>query len=185
MSVLLFILKRESIRSMFYSIWIIISSMYKSYNLSNSSLSHIKSTQDNTINVSMLSLHETQAESIQREIDNYTAKLEQQKRKFFSIQDTYKETLKEYDQYKQTLQESKRLSQTSDSTMSQAKAKTLKGNFDKMRVAYDETIAYNYKLKAEIDKLRRDKKLLMNMQNTYVEDIEKKENIFREKQQEI
>ena len=83
------------------------------------------------------------------------------------------------------MQESKRLSQTSDSILSQAKVKTLKGNFDKMRVAYDETIAYNYKLKGEIDKLRRDKKLLMNMQDTYVEDIEKKENMFRDKQQEI
>lgn len=66
------------------------------------------------------------------------------------------------------MQESRKLTQTSDSIMSQTKAKTLKGNFDKMRVAYDETIAYNYKLKAEIDKLRRDKKLLMNMQSTYV-----------------
>ena len=40
--------------------------MYKSYNFSNASISQIKSTQDNTINASMLSLHETQAESIQR-----------------------------------------------------------------------------------------------------------------------
>ena len=65
--------------------------MYKSHNYNNTSNSSIlKSTQDNTMNHSMLSLHESQAESIQREIDNYTAKLEQQKRKFFSIQDTHK-----------------------------------------------------------------------------------------------
>lgn len=44
-----------------------------------------------------------------------------------------------------------------------------------MRVAYDETIAYNYKLKTEIDKLRRDKKILMNLQGTYQEEIARKE----------
>jgi hypothetical protein len=43
-----------------------------------------------------------------------------------------------------------------------------------MRVAYDETIAYNYKLKTEIDRLRRDKKILLNLQNTYVAEIETK-----------
>lgn len=112
--------------------------MYKSYNFTSNSCSVLKSTQDNTINVvSMLSMHENQAEAIQREIDNYTGKLEQQKRKFFSIQDTYKDTLKELDLSKQKLHESRKFAQTPDSAMNQAKLKNLKGNFDKMRIVYD------------------------------------------------
>ena len=33
---------------------------------------------------------ETQLETLQREVDNYTRKLEQEKKKYFTIQDEYK-----------------------------------------------------------------------------------------------
>jgi hypothetical protein len=47
-----------------------------------------------SINKSVTSgLNETQLESLQREVDTYTRKLEQEKRKYFSIQDNHKSIL--------------------------------------------------------------------------------------------
>ena len=65
--------------------------------------------------------------------------------------------------------------------MGHARMKNLKGNFDKMRISYDDAMAYNYKLKTEIDKLRKDKKILLNLQNGYMDEINRKEDMFEEK----
>lgn len=46
----------------------------------------------NSVNKSITTIDptETQLETLQREVDNYTRKLEQEKRKFFSVQDSLK-----------------------------------------------------------------------------------------------
>lgn len=51
---------------------------------------------------------ETQLETLQREVDNYTRKLEQEKRKFFSIQDYLKNITEEHDKEKGKLNELKK-----------------------------------------------------------------------------
>ena len=43
-----------------------------------------------------VSKFETQEESIQREVDNYTRKFEEEKRKLFRAQENHREVLKEY-----------------------------------------------------------------------------------------
>ena len=39
---------------------------------------------------------ETQTENLQREVDNYTRMLEQEKRRFFRVQENHREILKDY-----------------------------------------------------------------------------------------
>lgn len=53
-------------------------------------------------------LAETQLETLQREVDTYTRKLEQEKKKYFSIQDTYKLVSEEHEREKAKLDELKR-----------------------------------------------------------------------------
>ena len=53
-------------------------------------------------------LGESQLETLQREVDNYTRKLEQEKKKYFSIQDTHKMVTEEYEKEKAHLNELKK-----------------------------------------------------------------------------
>lgn len=48
-------------------------------------------------------LGETQLETLQREVDTYTRKLEQEKKKYFTIQDTHKIVSEEYQKEKARL----------------------------------------------------------------------------------
>ena len=51
---------------------------------------------------------ETQLETLQREVDNYTRKLEQEKKKYFTIQDEYKTVNAEFEKEKEKLNELKK-----------------------------------------------------------------------------
>lgn len=65
---------------------------------------------NNSINKSLVSVDptESQLETLQREVDNYTRKLEQEKRKFFSIQDSLKNITDDYEKEKGKLNELKK-----------------------------------------------------------------------------
>ncbi len=50
---------------------------------------------------SLSGLAETEVECLQKDVDNYTRKLEQEKRKLFSIQDTYRVVMQQYHKEKE------------------------------------------------------------------------------------
>ena len=59
-----------------------------------------KPNQSTTKTVASIDPTETQLETLQREVDNYTRKLEQEKRKYFGIQDSLKNITEEYEREK-------------------------------------------------------------------------------------
>jgi chromosome segregation ATPase len=118
---------------------------------------------------------ETQLETLQREVDNYTRKLEQEKRKFFSIQDYLKNTTEEYDKEKGKLNELKKENSKAHNVMLQAKVKNLEANLDKAISTFNDTVAHNNKLKNDIDMLRREKKNYIEMLGSLEQQIQKYE----------
>ena len=114
---------------------------------------------------------ETQLETLQREVDNYTRKLQQQKRKFFGIQDNLKTVTEEYDKEKSKLNELKKENSKANNVMLQAKVKNLEANLDKAISTFNDTVANNNKLKNEIDMLRREKKNYLEMLSSLEEQI--------------
>jgi hypothetical protein len=65
--------------------------------------------------------------------------------------------------------------------MLQAKVKNLDANLDKTVSTYDDTIAYNNRLKGEIDMLRREKKNYIEMQKILEEQLKKVDGETTEK----
>ena len=59
--------------------------------------------------------------------------------------------------------------------MLQAKVKNLEANLDKAISTYNDTVAHNNKLKADIDMLRREKKNYIEMFHSLEEQIKKHE----------
>lgn len=102
-----------------------------------------------SINKSLLSADPTEShlETLQREVDTYTRKLEQEKRKYFSIQDTFKNVTEEYDNEKNKLNLLKKENSKAHNVMLQAKVKNLEANLDKAISTFDDTVAHNNKLK--------------------------------------
>ena len=124
---------------------------------------------------------ETQLETLQREVDNYTRKLQQQKRKFFGIQDNLKTVTEEYDKEKSKLNELKKENSKANNVMLQAKVKNLEANLDKAISTFNDTVANNNKLKNEIDMLRREKKNYLEMLSSLEEQISRYENESQQK----
>lgn len=73
-------------------------------------------------------LGETQLETLQREVDNYTRRLEQEKKKYFSVQDSYKIVSEEYQKEKVKLDQFKKESTKAHNIIAQSKVKNLESD---------------------------------------------------------
>lgn len=73
-------------------------------------------------------LGETQLETLQREVDNYTRRLEQEKKKYFSVQDSYKIVSEEYQKEKAKLDQFKKESTKAHNIIAQSKVKNLESD---------------------------------------------------------
>lgn len=128
-------------------------------------------------------LGETHLESLQREVDSYTRKLEQEKKKYFSIEDTHKLVSEEYMREKAKLDELKKESSKAQSVQIQAKIRNLEAGLEKAVSVFDETVAQNTRLKGEIDMLRREKKNYIESQVILDEQIKVHEEQIGKKMQ--
>lgn len=64
--------------------------MYASYGKANTNNSMVSGKSTNENSSIRLSRHESDLEALQRDIDNYTRRMEQEKRRYFSIQEAHK-----------------------------------------------------------------------------------------------
>jgi len=75
-------------------------------------------------------LTESHITSLQREVDNYTRKLEQEKRRLFAIEETYSIVSKEYREHKCKLLELQKVQNTTETKLLQAKVKNMENELE-------------------------------------------------------
>ena len=107
---------------------------------------------------------ETKAETLQKEIDVYTRKIEQEKRKYVTVQEDYQAVMRDFEEERTNLDGMKKANAEGEIVTLQARLKMLEGSLEKSVSFYDETLASNNKLKVEIDRLRREKKNFKDVQ---------------------
>lgn len=83
--------------------------------------------------------------------------------------------MKEYEAEKEKLDQFKKDSANSETSMLHAKIKNLQANLEKAINIYDDTLAQNNKLKAQIDMLRREKKNFIQIHASLEDQIRKSE----------
>ena len=123
--------------------------MYKGRKLEESSIIHK--------GLSASVLNESTNQVFEREIDNYTRLLEQDKRKFFRVQEHHHEVAKEYAKKVKELETVKSRQFKTEVLKMKGQVKILEGELDQSVNAYNHVLASNKKLKDEIDELRKAK----------------------------
>lgn len=150
-----------------------------------------KKLDESSINKSVLNstiLSETTNQIIQRDIDNYTRILEQDKRKFFRVQENRNDIIKEYAQKTKELDLLKSRQFKTETMKKKGEVKILERELDSTINSYNEVIANNKKLKSQIDELRKEKlnqKEAMRRLNAKIEEysllLEEKHNEISKK----
>jgi ABC-type hemin transport system substrate-binding protein len=129
---------------------IIIGRMYRSRKLEESSLFNRTAS-----NASMLS--ETSGQLFEREIDNYTRMLEQDKRRFFRLQENGSEVLRDHAQKAKELDALKSRAFKTETMKRQGELKILERELNQTINSYNDVLALNKSFKAEIEELRKEK----------------------------
>jgi hypothetical protein len=117
----------------------------------------------------------SQLESLQREVDNYTRKLEQEKRRRFGIDETLVMVTEEHHKHTEKLKELKKKSQSSSAFKLHVEIKNLENQLKQAVAVYDETVSQNNALKASIDQLRKEKKNFLDVYKGLCEEEKKYE----------
>ena len=139
-------------------------------------------------NTSLLS--ESTNQVFEREIDNYTKLLEQDKRKFFRVQENRNEVVKEYSKKAKELDLLQNRQFSSEMVKMKGKVRILENEMDQTINSYNQVLSSNKKLKAEIDELRKQKlnqkevmtKITCRIEDSYQQVTQKQEEIDRRKE---
>ncbi|KRX06813.1 hypothetical protein PPERSA_11458 [Pseudocohnilembus persalinus] len=118
-------------------------------------------------------LQENHSQTLQKEVDQYTRKLEHEKRKLYSIEETYEMTLKEYKQKKDELQNMKQKQNSLEQKQLLTKVKNLEHKTEKMVKQADTAHSENKAIQKQIDKLRKERTKYLNIQKNLSDDIVK------------
>jgi len=101
-------------------------------------------------------LSEPDVVKLQRDLDNYTRKLEQEKRRLFSLEEAHNIVLKEYRERKSRMD--KMTSPTkAEKKQLDVQIGNLQNQLETALTKYNEVLAANQKLRAEIDVVRRER----------------------------
>lgn len=152
--------------------------MYRSRKLEESSFINRTAT-----NASLLS--ETTNQLFEREIDNYTRMLEQDKRRFFRLQENRNEVLKDHAQKTKELDNLKSRAFKTETMKLQAQQKILERELNQTINSYNDVLALNKSFKAEIEELRKEKLNQKEAQRRLSLRIEELNALVAGKQEEI
>jgi len=117
-------------------------------------------------------LNESDVQRLQREVDNFTRKLEQEKRRLFTVEETHIATQKEYREKAKKVDTLKPVVSLEKKNMS-AKMKGLEHQFDQLILKFNETVAANENLRSDIDVIRRERVTYNKVKHTMSEEVEK------------
>jgi len=101
-------------------------------------------------------LNESDVQRLQREVDNFTRKLEQEKRRLFTVEETHIATQKEYRELTKKIDSIKPIVNLEKKNMT-SKLKSLEHQVEQLVLKFNETIAVNEGLRSEIDVIRRER----------------------------
>ena len=118
-------------------------------------------------------LYETEAQRLQRQADNFTKKLEQEKRRQLLLEDRQKEQLKEFTEKKAELHGMRPC--TKEQKRKMAELKLAENHLDKTIVKYNQIIAENHQLKCQVDALRKELNAANAIYNKLQSSIKKRE----------
>lgn len=93
----------------------------------------------------------------EREIDNYTRMLEQDKRRFFRLQENRSEVIKEYSQKTKELDTLKSKQFKTETLKKKGEMKILERELNQTINSYNDVLAVNKNFKGEIEELRKEK----------------------------
>jgi hypothetical protein len=102
-------------------------------------------------------LGETTGQLFEREIDNYTRMLEQDKRRFFRLQENRSEVLRDHAQKAKELDALKSRAFKTETMKLQAELKILERELNQTINSYNDVLALNKSFKGEIEELRKEK----------------------------
>lgn len=102
-------------------------------------------------------LNESTNQLFEREIDNYTRMLEQDKRRFFRLQENRSEVIKEYSQKTKELDTLKSKQFKTETLKKKGEMKILERELNQTINAYNDVLAVNKGFKGEIEELRKEK----------------------------
>ncbi|EGR30549.1 hypothetical protein IMG5_129680 [Ichthyophthirius multifiliis] len=109
--------------------------------------------------------------SMQKEVDNYTRKLEQEKRRLFGLDETYNIVLKEYKQKIQSIKELKQKSHNTETKLMESQIKNQQAKIEKVLGKHNETQSANQDLQEQINQLRKERVLHLEVCKKLEEDI--------------
>lgn len=121
----------------------------------------------------------------EREIDNYTRMLEQDKRRFFRLQENRSEVIKEYSQKTKELDTLKSKQFKTETLKKKGEMKILERELNQTINAYNDVLAVNKNFKGEIEELRKEKLNQKEALRRLTLKIEELNAVIAEKENEI
>ncbi|EAR84486.1 outer dynein arm protein (macronuclear) [Tetrahymena thermophila SB210] len=125
-------------------------------------------------------LSEPHIVTLQKEVDNYTRRVEHEKRRLFSLEETYNMVKREHQQKKEKITELKQKQNNTSTKLIEAKIKNLRARIEQAQAKYNETQAENQKLKEQINSLRKERVLHLDVCRKLGEEVEKASKLTRE-----
>jgi hypothetical protein len=122
---------------------------------------------------------ESEIQRLQREVDNYTRKYEQEKRRLFGIEETYNLVYKEHHERQKKVQDLTAPGKNQDKKLLN-QIKTWENQLELAVTKYNEVLAANKKLRGEVDVLRRERGTFLRVYKNMAGELDKADDVARE-----
>lgn len=116
-------------------------------------------------------IYESETQRLQREADNFTKKLEHERKRFMILEDQLKQAQSEFDEKKISLKKVR--PPTAQQKKDVHKIKLLENQLEKVSVKYNDTVSTNKVLRSEVDALRKEHKNAFKVTNVLKKEIRK------------
>jgi len=134
--------------------------------------SSVQSKSNRSISLSRFGnlLAEPDIVKLQRDLDNYTRKLEQEKRRLFSLEEAHNIVLKEFRDRKTRMDKMTSPSKAEKKQLD-IQVSNLQNQLEQSLTKYNEILAANQKLRGEVDVVRRERVTYEKVRNTMEEEL--------------
>lgn len=110
--------------------------------------------------------------TLQKEVDNYTRKVEHEKRRLFSLEESLSMVHRELELKNERIIELKQKQHDTSTKLTEAKVKNLRAKIEKAQSKFNETQADNQRLKESINSLRKERVLHLDVCRKLGEEVE-------------
>ena len=121
------------------------------------------------------SLHHTNASSLENSVNLYIEKIESKKKKLFGLGDLHRVASRDNSLFRTRLLDHKKEASSTVVGLEQVKVKNLNKKIEKMMINCNETLAFNERLRQDINKMRMSKNNMRLLDRGITDEIMKKE----------